>query len=296
MSLQFWSMKLSNTLVYHKGAYKEIIELDYDRTRMEKDKVKDFKFPEDSVKYVRFHLSGGTVAKYDDFEIKFPEDSYTILHNKAVFGKRKMTRGFKLAPSQGSIDLPENITAKQYLNSLDKFKFNDPATIWEFPKDDQVYSNMCALVKDRTYTKRLLFGQTIVGILKRHSDHIILTSRFEQKHLPSFIVDNFYHRLGEKIPAPSIKKTEDEDDDFPLLNNKWKRESKPFLKPRTMIESNCFYVSDEGWMQFAINKNVYTVRTSSSEKYIRRPRIRIDITVDTRRLFEHFITNKRKGS
>ena len=168
MSAQYWSRKLEGAYVFHKGAFKYIVGLHVDQ----EVGPLDFRYPEEYLPFIKFEFSDGTLVRFEDFEIKFPEEGYRMVNGSIVLGQRNMKRAFRLGPSvdsftTGGSSLKDWITAGPV-----QYCLPDAVFTWG---EDQVFSPTVA-AKDYNKTERRVYfsGLEILQVI-RTKDSVVIS-------------------------------------------------------------------------------------------------------------------------
>ena len=168
MSAQYWSRKLEGAYVFHEGAFKYIVGLHVDQ----EVGPLDFRYPEEYLPFIKFEFSDGTLVRFEDFEIKFPEEGYRMVNGSIVLGQRNMKRAFRLGPSVDSFTTVGS--SLKYWMAADPVQYCLPDAVFTWG-EDQVFSPTVA-AKDYNKTERRVYfsGLEILQVI-RTKDSVVIS-------------------------------------------------------------------------------------------------------------------------
>jgi hypothetical protein len=212
-------MKLGGCFVKYKGEFVQISEVTIDEKAYNEANI-TYHFPEDSLPFIRFHISPKKYIGYDDFEISFPKDRY-IKYNgrkRCYWVERQMSRTYKLAPNEEHYRLPSGLrtSLKKFLNSPDE-KPDSIDALFKFPDKDLLLSNDIA-TEDNGDSKNIRYKNVVVAKLVRKSDHLILKPAYKSKRMPKCILEMFDKYWDIKFPFKAPKKPAPK---ASITKNKW---------------------------------------------------------------------------
>jgi len=198
-------MKLSGVYVYLDKEYRRIESVEWDEKALGKSPnsiMAKFKVPEDCLPYVLFDLGNHRLVGFNDFELKYPFDSYVLSPRlKAYFGVRRMSRQYKLGPSSDNLQIhPPGVNIKSFLNALDTTKLSKPSEILDFDKErDYVFSSNIAAKQVSRWSRSLLYCDKKIFTVKRGQDCITVNKVVANKYIPTIISNMFSDILAKKV-------------------------------------------------------------------------------------------------
>ena len=200
MSFDYWHMKMQGGWVHHNGAVKRIDNLSFDDEAWEKDMPKG-RFPEDYLPYITFLLSCGTTVSYEEFEVKFPDDQWVMANQqKATCLSRKMSRQYKIAPTDELYSLTYRAPMNVVLDACDSPKYVDPSELFTWTQEDKVFNKRLSCIRTGRAQQLLMYHETPICTLKRGEDWILLQSIVGK--LPKEVMSLWGDKLGKEQPAP----------------------------------------------------------------------------------------------
>lgn len=203
-------MKLGSCYVKYKGKFVQIVNVDIDEEAYAKANI-NYRFPEDSLPFIRFYISPKKHINYNDFEISFPKDKYIRYNNKqsCYWVERRMSRTYKLAPSEEHYAIPAGVrmNLNKFLNLSDE-KFDSIDSLFKFPSKDLLLANNVIATNDSDTKKKIIKykGVEIARLLFKEG-HLILKATYRQDRIPNYISKMFAKYWDIKFPfkAPPIE-------------------------------------------------------------------------------------------
>jgi len=261
MSREYWSMKLQDTYVFYQKAYHFIEEVRY----AEQDTPYPLiRFPEDSLPYLRFKLSDvRNRVTFDKFEIKFPEDRYVLSNNKdPIFGRRSMSRGYKLAPYRNSIKLTGSSDLQYYLNKTESGTFNDKDDLFKFNGEGMLFAPDLASTKEVRGIKYLYYNQLRVASVTRKKKTIKSNLLVNLE----YVRNTWDDKIGKEIEAPELT----EEAYLNLIKNVHESEWTEADYPDDLLEGEYTIVYDEESTGLLIKHagNVWDIRCTDDLSYM----------------------------
>lgn len=200
--LDYWRMKLGGTYVVVNGKYTQIDGITLDDKKLNADKVK-IRSPDDEIPYLLFTTTAGKTLTFEDFEIKFPRDQYVLTKKgSAVFGERRMSRSYKLAPTNDCYHLgrPSKCSLGEYLNATEA-RERKTGDLTDFKKKQEfVFSSDIAVVQPATYIRHIEWKGRPIVELTRGPDYLDVAPLVPDKYIPTAVSDLFpeYTKKGRQ--------------------------------------------------------------------------------------------------
>lgn len=274
--LDYWRMKMGGVYLYHKGKYlycEDVMLKDYQHNE-------DHEHPEDILPYCRF-ICGKKTLKFEDFEIKFPKDSYVLDgNNRLVFGYRHMNRQYKLGPSGENFRLePGRINLDEYLRRSEEVTMSAPGELFDFSEQrDHIFTPLIASKHKGRLTRMLVYNNTPIAQVKRNKMSITV-SYTQESHFPREALKLFGSQIAEgRTKAPEFEGFDEvRSEDFIIAGDGRQTTNHWALVDTSDIHSNntpeYSIAIDQGdddriFMMVKVNEGVYDVDGSTDLRFL----------------------------
>jgi hypothetical protein len=178
MTAQYWSRKLEGTYVWHGDKFKQITAL-----RMDNEDPIDDRYPEQTLPFVRFQLDGGDYVERDAFEVRFPDEGYARVDDRAIFAGRTMVRAWKIAPNPENYRVGGGINMQSWLNA-GPVEYDPPERLFEY-KSDAIFTPKLAARTISNSARSLLYCDHPIAKVTRRDNTMTLNG----EHGPDVLGD-----------------------------------------------------------------------------------------------------------
>ena len=135
MTAQYWDRKIVGGYVFYQGKYRQVLQVQQDTDGH------NLEYAEDYLPHLLFRI-GDDDVRYEDFEIRFPEEKYVFIGNRIAFGKRTLKKAYRIVPDTTNLHISnENFRLNDWLNAK-PFEFNKPEDL--FKKKTCIFSDELA--------------------------------------------------------------------------------------------------------------------------------------------------------